>query len=314
MARKNLLQDLMAGAPAPSAAAEPRAARGAIGAVSQSIADLRARAIIEVSADMIDHAGLQDRLDSDEAGIEALAASIASHGQQVPVLLRHSPNYEGRYEVVYGRRRVAALRRLGQPVRALLRDLNDHDLIVAQGQENAARKDLSFIEKAVFAQAMVDRGFARRVVCDALHLDKTVVSRMLAVTERVPMSVIQAIGAAPSAGRDRWLALADRVRGRDAEAIAAARGETSDARFAAVMAALAVPRSRLEAQPLMAQDGALLGVLRRSRSRLTFEIAPESTDFAEWLAQNMTEVHRGWLAGRADEQEAATTKEHDGER
>jgi ParB family transcriptional regulator, chromosome partitioning protein len=44
-----------------------------------------------------------------------------------------------------------ALRDLGQPVRALVRDFDDAALVMAQGQENGARRDLSFIEKANFA-------------------------------------------------------------------------------------------------------------------------------------------------------------------
>ena len=200
MARKDLLKGLME---APAAKADsgppPRFERGAIGAVSKSINDLRSRAIIDVSPDLIDNAGLKDRLDADAEGLADLIASIRDYGQQVPVLLRHNPHQEGRYEVVYGRRRVAALKALNQPVKALLRQLNDRELIVAQGQENSARKDLSFIEKASFAAQMVRLGFDRKVVCDALSIDKTVISRMLTVTDAVPEAVILAIGSAPSA-------------------------------------------------------------------------------------------------------------------
>lgn len=299
MARKDLLKGLMdgpaegaEGAPAPA----PRLTRGAIGAVSRSIADLRERAMIDVPADLIDDAGLPDRLDADEAGIAALAESIRQHGQQVPVLLRHSPNYEGRYEVVYGRRRVAALRRLGLPVRAMLRDLDDRALIVAQGQENAARKDLSFIEKAMFARAMERKGFSRAVIGEALHVDKTVVSRLLSVAEAVPEALIRAIGAAPSAGRDRWLALAGRLKGRDvALLIAAARGDDSDARFRAVFEAAGRPAPQARpAADLRGAGGATLGQVRRGRGRVAIELSGEGAAFADWLIDRMEELHRRW--------------------
>ena len=132
---------------------------------------------------MIDNAGLDDRLDEDPQGTEGLMASIREYGQQVPVLLRQSSRSEGRYDVVFGRRRVAAMRRLGMPVKAMARSLNDRKLVVAQGQENSARKDLSFIEKANFARQMVAAGYDRKLVCDALSIDKTVISRMLSVIE-----------------------------------------------------------------------------------------------------------------------------------
>ena len=297
MARKDLLKGLMTGEPrAPASPAPPRAHKGAIGAVSQSIADLKTRALTEVPADMIDNAGLVDRLDQDE-GLTALMESIRDYGQQVPVLLRHSPNVEGRYEVVYGRRRVEALKRLGLPVRAMVRDLKDRDLIIAQGQENSARKDLSFIEKANFARQMVDMGFERKVVCDALHIDKTVISRMLKVTDDVPPELIRAIGAAPSVGRDRWLSLADRVTGHHGAATELAQGESSDQRFDAVFRGLAPTRAPAPPPPdLTGSDGAVLGRFSATPQKtvLTFDRA-RAGDFGDWLAENLDRIHRDYL-------------------
>lgn len=305
MGRKDLLLGLMTGAeekggpPARPPSEAARGGRGAIGAVSRSIADLKARALTEVPADLIDPAGLTDRLDEDEAGIAELAESIRQWGQQVPVLLRHSPNYEGRYEVVYGRRRVAALKRLGLPVRAMIRDLSDRDLIVAQGQENNARRDLSFIEKAVFAARMQRMGFDRRVICDALMVDKTQVSRMIQVAEAVPEPVIRAIGAAPSVGRTRWLALAARLEGRDAAEVAQlARGASSDARFAAVFAALAAPRPAPDVRPLTGADARPLAELRRARGRTVLSFTAAAEGFDDWLVDNLERLHREFLAGR----------------
>ena len=110
MARKDLLKALMQPATegAPPAPQPDRPKRGAIGAVSQSLAELKSRALVEIQADLIDMAGVSDRLDEDEDGIAALKASIREYGQQVPVLLRQSANEEGRFEIVYGRRRVRA--------------------------------------------------------------------------------------------------------------------------------------------------------------------------------------------------------------
>lgn len=316
MARKDLLKGLMTPAKPgdapdgkPDTAASPsppppRMKRGAIGAVSQSIADLKGRAMIDVPADMIDMAGIDDRLDSDEDGIAALAESIRAYGQQVPVLLRHSPNYEGRYEVVYGRRRVRALKRLGQPVRAMLRELSDRDLIMAQGQENAARRDLSFIEKARFAQQMVQQGFERAIICDALHIDKTVVSRMLTVADALPEKLVRAIGAAPGAGRDRWLALARRIEGLDnAALVKAAVGADSDTRFAAVFAAAGRPALPSREQPVTGADGTPLGKLRRGRDKLAIDFAGDGAAFGEWLLTRIEELHADWQQHRDAEEE-----------
>lgn len=310
MARKDLLKGLLAQpAQDPAPTPTPRMTRGAIGAVSKSIAELKDRAMVDVPADLIDMAGIDDRLEEDEAGIAALADSIRQYGQQVPVLLRRSPNYEGRYEVVYGRRRVRALKRIGQPVRAMLRELSDRDLIVAQGQENAARRDLSFIEKARFAQQMARQGFERAVICDALHIDKTVVSRMLKVADALPEALVRAIGAAPSAGRDRWLALARRIEGLDeAPLIAAAQGADSDARFAAVYAVAGrpAPAPPVPRQPvaLAGAGGAPLGQVRRGRGRVAIELAGDGGEaFGEWLVTRIEELHADWLQRRDAEGE-----------
>lgn len=324
MARKDLLKGLMTPQAAPEQAAAsvpehgavprapevksmlpPRMTKGAIGAVGQSIADLRARSIIEVPADMIDNAGLADRLDEDAAGIAELAQSIRAYGQQVPVLLRHSPNVEGRYEIVYGRRRVAALKLAALPVKAMLRELNDRDLMIAQGQENAARKDLSFIEKANFARQMRDHGFERAVICDALSIDKTVVSRMLFVADAIPLPLLTAIGAAPSVGRDRWLALAERLAGQDpATLAAAAEGEGSDARFEAVFRASApvsrpapaAPAAERAAPALLGAGGAALGEVKRNTARTVLSLSRQAAPgFDDWLVAHMAELHRRFL-------------------
>ena len=295
MARKDLLKGLME-APAPlTDTAPPRYERGAIGAVSKSINDLRNRAIIDVPAELIDDAGLRDRLDEDPDGLSALIASIRDYGQQVPVLLRRSAD-DGRYEVVYGRRRVAALRALNLPVKAMLRQLTDQELIVAQGQENSARKDLSFIEKASFAAQMVEMSFERKVICDALSIDKTVISRMLTVTDAVAPAVIRAIGSAPAAGRDRWLMLAKLAEGRDPdELIAAATGARSDARFEAVLAAIQAPKpAAITPRPLAGANGAALGQARKAKGKTVIELTGEGRAFADWLVDHITELHRDW--------------------
>lgn len=306
MARKNLLQGLMDAPPAPASepaetrvdVTRPRYSSGAIGAVSQSISDLKSRAVQEIDPRMIDTGGLRDRLDED-SGLEELIASIREYGQQVPVLLRPNPNDPERYQVVYGRRRVAALRQMQQPVKALIRILDDRELIVAQGQENSARRDLSFIERVNFARQMRDMGYERKVICDALHVDKTLISRMISVADRIPEGLIVAIGAAPGIGRDRWMKLADMLRpDHQEQAISAAIGDNSDARFEAVMTALTpvrTPSTPPQVSPITGAGGTPLGQVKRSRGKavLTLETR-HSAGFEDWLIEHLEELHTRW--------------------
>ena len=304
MARKDLLKGLMGGDPTPREDAPPlpRYARGAIGAVSRSIADLKSRSLTEIPAEAIDDAGIRDRLDEDRAGIETLKASILEYGQQVPVLLRQNPADDSRYEIVFGRRRVQALRELGQPVKAMIRDLSDRELVIAQGQENTARKDLSFIEKANFAAQMVRGGYERKVICDALSIDKTVISRMLTVTDAVAPAVIRAIGSAPAAGRDRWLMLAKLAEGRDPdELIAAATGARSDARFEAVLAAIQAPKpAAIAPRPLAGANGAALGQARKAKeiNDALFDAYAKDKRLISLLTEKEEELHQKQILDR----------------
>ncbi|MGN6550906.1 MAG: plasmid partitioning protein RepB, partial [Pararhizobium sp.] len=170
-------------APAPEPAARQRS--GAVKAMGLSLAGMTAEIadarslrraledgdrVVDVDTALIDAAFVADRLSLDEGGDPAFAALVESmrgSGQQVPVLLRPHPEAPGRYQTAYGHRRIRAAARLDRPVRAIVRALSDEALVLAQGNENAERRDLSFIERALFARALVGRGVARRRVADA---------------------------------------------------------------------------------------------------------------------------------------------------
>jgi len=201
------------------------------------------------------------------------------------------------YQVVYGRRRIAALRALNIPVKALVRVLSDAELLMAQGQENAARRDLTFIEKANFARTLRDGGYERKIICDALHVDKTVISRMLSVADKIPLGLIEAIGAAPSVGRERWIALADKIKGRDL--VKAAIGANSDARFDAVLnevlGALKEPKQAAPPQELKNIDGTQIAEVKRKggKTLLSFD-QKTNKGFDDWLVENLERLHRDW--------------------
>lgn len=305
MARKDLLKGLMsqshdqtgairdALANAEVGVAPPfRKSTGAIGAVSQGIADLKARAVVEVNTDLIHRGGIMDRLEMD--GIDELAESIRTYGQQVPILLRRIRTTQGEdaYEVVYGRRRLEALRRLGLPAKALIRELTDEQVILAQGQENAARKDLSFIEKVTFAKQMADLGYDRKAICDALHVDKTVISRMLSVADKIPVTLIIEIGAAPSVGRDRWVKLADAIKGRSFDG--KAQGDTSDQRFESIWALVMAKAARAPkaAETLNTEAGEPLAQVRQTGKAVMLNV--QDKEFGLWLTDQLARLHREW--------------------
>lgn len=308
MARKDLLKDLIANAAAPHpaepATETPRSNRGAIGAVSRSIAELRAKSVVELPADIIDPGGLDDRLGDDAEADARLRASLKEYGQQVPVLVRHDPNHQGRYQIIYGRRRVAALKSLGLKVRAMIHDLDDKKLVIAQGQENTARRDLSFVEKANFGRQMEELGFSRKELCDVLSVDKTVISRMLKVAAAVPLALIEAIGSAPGTGRDRWQKLAgsleDKPLGNAAlnTLIKSLDQPDSDARFEVAfrkLTAVNAPPTGPKPSVLRGTKGAKLGTVKKGPKGRVLSFAA-ADGFDDWLIDNIEELHRDWLS------------------
>ena len=101
---------------------------------------------------------------------------------------------------------------LGIKVRAVVQSLSDRELVIAQGLENSERRDLSYIERSLYAARLEDRGFDRGDICDALATDKGELSKLISVARAIPQDIIDAIGPAPKAGRRRWLALADAIQ------------------------------------------------------------------------------------------------------
>jgi ParB family transcriptional regulator, chromosome partitioning protein len=205
----------------------PRSGGGAFGMMSRAANEMATKVeaaqkieqqllagetVVDLDPDSIDASFVQDRIDFDEDRFQELVSAIQSRGQDTPILVRPNPNVAGRFQVVFGHRRVRAARLLGLPVRAVVRELSDEDHVVAQGQENSARADLSFIEQALFAASLLERGFDTSIVETALTVNKSVISKMHSVTRLIPKDVIKLFGSARGIGRDRWYELSLKFR------------------------------------------------------------------------------------------------------
>lgn len=230
MARKNLLSGLLDDADkdpssTPVSDAPPAILRpttrglGALGAVTRSIDELAARAdaardmeeklaagetIVDLDVGLIDSSFISDRVGMDETGFRELVEAIRVRGQDSPILVRPHPDKAGRFQTVFGHRRVRAAKELGISVRAVVKRLEDRDHVIAQGQENSQRADLSFIERALFARNLELGNFGRETIMLALGADKTTVSKMLSAIERFPEDILATVTQARAPGRDRW--------------------------------------------------------------------------------------------------------------
>lgn len=319
MARKNLLEGLV-GEKLPAGnspedatqiSQEPpsshHGARGAIGAISRSIESLKAMAEVELNPELVDPPPVSDRLNESPAAFAAFLEGIRENRQQVPILVRPHPQHPGRYQVAYGRRRLRAAKELGRQVRAIVKPLSDEELVVAQGQENSQRADLSFIERALYASDLERSGVARDVIMRALGVDKTGLSRLISVAEQVPHEIIRAIGPAPKAGRDRWLEFATRLGAAGAastieERIASEQwlALETDERFATLFAAVAPKRpSSVRMKSWKAKDGTKAARYRADEQGTTIVLDRKAApEFGEFVIASLDDLYEAYRKSR----------------
>lgn len=318
MARRNIFQPPPPPAAEPETSADPRPRfpnTGAMSGVKSTLRDLSSNAVREIDPALIEDGGPKDRLAISDEDVASLAESIRQHGQQVPIMVRPLAEAPGRFRIVYGRRRLRALKLAGIPAKALIRTLTDEQAILAQGQENSLRLDPSFIEKALFVADLTDGGYDPAVVMDALAIDKPMLSRMTKVARTLPLGVIRHIGAAHGIGRRRWEDLADLVRdnGLELEPILAALPQDqqalgSDERFAAVMA-LAIKATQSPGQAstpaaaltVVTPEGVKLAEIKDSARALTIRFAgADQPEFTRWMRENAeSEILRLYQSWRA---------------
>lgn len=194
-----------------SQTATPRALKSMKDVLSQ----VSSQSAQEIDVSEIADSAVSDRFDIED-GLSELIESIRSSGQQLPAMLRYRKGHGPRYEVVYGRRRIAACRSLGIKVKAYVKDMDEREALVSQALENSARLERSFIEQAVFATRLEEQDFDRAQICEVLAVDKGTLSKLISVARDVPDRVIYKIGAAHDAGRRPWLELRRLVKSDNA--------------------------------------------------------------------------------------------------
>lgn len=288
---------------------------GAMSGVKSTLRDLSSNAVKEIDPDLIDDGGPKDRLSISDVDVADLTESIRLHGQQVPIMVRPLPDSPGRYRIVYGRRRLRALKIVGIPAKALVRTLTDEQAILAQGQENSLRLDPSFVEKALFVSELSDSGYDTAIILDALAIDKPMLSRMTKVARTIPEGAIRFVGPAHGIGRRRWEELADLVRNHEVDLANVAetlpeesRDLSSDARFALLYEAatsIVAPVSERTAHPALPianASGTTIAEVKSSARVVTFRFAKASSgDFADWMRDNAErEIQRLYEAWKSE--------------
>ena len=254
--------------------------------------------VIELDTSLIDPSFVSDRMPLSEAALSDLVEAIRETTQLSPILVRPHPEKPGRYQTAFGHRRTRAVSLLGIPVRAIVREMTDEEMVVAQGQENHARKDLSYIEKARFAQRL-EALFNRETIMTAMSVYKSDLSNMLTVAHRIPEDITDAIGPAPKTGRRGWIALADLLKSpklidaaRKAATAPDQQAKESDERFNAVLAALKPGAPKAKTEAWSSVGGEKLAKISSNAQRVVVTVdRKQSPAFADFLLTRVKDLY-----------------------
>ncbi|UFW92215.1 plasmid partitioning protein RepB (plasmid) [Bradyrhizobium barranii] len=293
------------------------AAKGASRSLLNSLDELAARAdrlvegetVVELEPELIEASFVRDRRSDDEGDFNLLMERIRERGQDSPILVRPNPKSAGRYMVVFGHRRWKVAQALGRKVRAVVKDIEDREHVLALGQENAARADIPFIDRALFAADVVRLHYDddNATILSALSIDRTTLSKMLSVAG-LPSPILQAIGQAKNVGRDRWYELkllldspANQERGLEIIGEEAFSALSSDARFDCLVRKLKSKPSRKQNQTTkrswVPQDSALSAEISAEGKKFTLALKAKTSDaraFGEYLSENLDQLYEAF--------------------
>lgn len=112
----------------------------------------------EIAIDRIVPNPKQPRRTFVEAELEELAESIRTKGVIQPILVRPDPNQAEMFEIIAGERRWRAARRAGlSMIPAVVREMDDREMLEIAIIENVQRSDLNAVEEAEAYKALIDR-------------------------------------------------------------------------------------------------------------------------------------------------------------
>ncbi|WP_117190438.1 plasmid partitioning protein RepB [Rhizobium terrae] len=264
--------------------------------------------ILELDPSAIAPSAIADRFNGayESSAVEELITSMRERGQIVPGLVRPVASGNAPYQIVFGRRRLAAAKALGIKFRAIVRDLTDEQAVVFQGEENTNRNDLSFIEKCAFALSLEQAGYRRDVMSASLSTGKSHISEMLGIATAIPHPVLLLIGPAREIGRRRWLEFVEKWNSaaNPQERVTDAlnfveRGAEVD-RFSVALNALAQPvqdsaEDRDGIYEVTAR-GLVVATVKTSKSgaRMTFSKAVQP-DFVRFLSGRIEALHDEYM-------------------
>ena len=163
----------------------------------------------------------QPRRTFSEAALQELVSSVREKGVIQPLILRKNPRDPNGYEIVAGERRWRAAQRAQlHEVPAIVRELDDVEVLELALIENIQRDDLNPIEEARAFRQLMDRfGHTQEKLAEALGKSRSHIANLLRLLN-LPDGILDlVIGGELSAGHARALLTADDPEGLAAVAV-----------------------------------------------------------------------------------------------
>jgi ParB family chromosome partitioning protein len=177
---------------------------------SPAPADIPRRAEQFIPVDRISPNPDQPRRTFTEEALNELTASVREKGVIQPLILRQNPRDPQGYEIVAGERRWRAAQRAQlHEVPAIVRELDDTEVLELAIIENIQRADLNAIEEAAGYRQLMDRfGHTQEKLAEALGKSRSHIANLLRLLT-LPEVVVEMVRAgALSAGHARALVTA----------------------------------------------------------------------------------------------------------
>ncbi|WGF90734.1 ParB/RepB/Spo0J family partition protein [Marinivivus vitaminiproducens] len=265
----------------------------------------------------LDPTHVDDRLPVDrhpramsEASFDRLRESIATLGQDTPIVVRRSPDGSGRFELAAGRRRLEACRQLGRPVLARVRDLDDEAMLAIRFRENAEREDLSVYERGRWLVEVADRskisgnrlaamlGISQPAIVDYFKLGRLPAELVEALDDPRHLTIGDARGL-DRILRDDPTSLKELLNGLAEMSGASTRRQIAHA-TRAYQAGTKVLEEALAPRVIADERGRKLGVLTRSGRQWVCRWAPDVEDDAiDYVTDQLPKLIADWRKERA---------------
>lgn len=147
--------------------------------------DDSASALKEIPLRVIRKNPFQPRKDFSPEGLKELQESLSLSGLLQPITVRRAPDGGEDYELVAGERRLRAATELGwTTISAVVRELDDRELLGLALVENLQRSDLNPVEEAEgYSRLIGEFGHTQQTVASMVGRDRSTIANMLRILQ-----------------------------------------------------------------------------------------------------------------------------------